>query len=623
MKTILVVDDMRIFSDAIAATMKVAGYRALTAADGAEAIKIIRDSKPDLVLLDLGMPVLDGLATLKLLRSDAETRGLPVIVLTALSDRDKVLQAAKLGVRDFLLKSRFSLAELTERVKLRLADGICGVSARTSKAAASAQGDAAPVPPSTLCPPASPKLAAEGGAKPAIQAAADGSLDNIGPIPQLLTRAACLSRVAKVMEGKTLSGVVAQVISTATSPRTDLAQLATLIGRDPALSVKVLRAANSPVYASRHGPKTTIAEAVRNIGVGTVRDVAAAMSVFEVMPETAPDGFNPIRCWQHSFAVARLCEHLAASHCPESAGVAYLVGLCHDLVQIMFRAQFGKEYTQVLDWEARSGKPRTELEKVMLGVEHGELIVHLLERMGIPEAIQRPIAAFHGNTTALRGDGDRRLVRMLQMAESYANGLLLACGRESTVSPLTIGECKAATGQDHPQPLDALCLRSEVISMTAMLARLSAADEAKLMAPLYPSSERPVGLVRDTSFSAFDPIEGAIGSIAAVKVFEQVPPLEVLQGFKSLVIASRNASATGLGSGDLDRLRNQGSGIDLDVIWLTHGNQKADLPDRVTALRWPITLERLVAALGLTETTPQWRPGHNSPACYGPCDCTG
>lgn len=65
------------------------------------------------------------------------------------------------------------------------------------------------------------------------------------------------------------------------------------------------------------------------------------------------------------------------------------------------------------------------------------------------------------------------------------------------------------------QPLDALCLRNEALTMTAMLARLSVEDEAKLMVPLYPSSEHQVALMRDASFSALDPIEAAIGSIAA------------------------------------------------------------------------------------------------------------
>src|SRR5687767_13301151 len=107
--TVLVVDDMAIFRDPIAASLRLAGYETLCAADGAEALQVTRDRRPNLVLLDLAMPKVDGITFLKQLRADPAVAGTPVILLTAISERKSVLAAAELGVSDYLLKSRFTL----------------------------------------------------------------------------------------------------------------------------------------------------------------------------------------------------------------------------------------------------------------------------------------------------------------------------------------------------------------------------------------------------------------------------------------------------------------------------------------------------------------------------------
>ena len=89
----------------------------------------------------------------------------------------------------------------------------------------------------------------------------------------------------------------------------------------------VASAANSATYASQRGQVTNIAEAVKNIGCAAVRNIAAALGIFDAMPATTQATFNPIRCWQHSFAVAQLCERLMTATDASAGGIAYLVGL--------------------------------------------------------------------------------------------------------------------------------------------------------------------------------------------------------------------------------------------------------------------------------------------------------
>ena len=412
MKTVLVVDDMAVFREPIAASLRLAGYKTVCAADGEEALQTTRAQHPDVILLDVSMPKMDGIAFLKHLRADPAVASTRVILLTALSEKKYVLTAASLGVRDYLLKSRFRLAELLERIERS------GMPQAPS--ARSAQ-------PAAIAP------------TPEVTAAEPQPAKTTSAVPQLLTRDQLPQKIEHAIQAKTLSGVVAQVISMAGSPRGNMAELAALIIRDPMLSAHVLRAANSASYASANAVVTTVPDAIRKVGCTTVRNIAAALGVFDCMPEASPDGFNPIRCWQHSFAVAQLCERLAVGDLADRAGLAYVIGLCHDLGEIFIRTQFNKEYQQVNDAAMQTGRPREQLHLEMLGMTPAQMIKAVLQSMALPSAIREPIEAFHSPGAGRATDP---LVRMLWVAENYANGAMLASSPSSKIAPLTRSFCR-------------------------------------------------------------------------------------------------------------------------------------------------------------------------------------
>ncbi len=74
------------------------------ASNGAEGLALATREKPDLILLDLCMPVMDGIATLTALRADANLKSTPVLMLTAETDHASVFQVTQLGVSDYILK---------------------------------------------------------------------------------------------------------------------------------------------------------------------------------------------------------------------------------------------------------------------------------------------------------------------------------------------------------------------------------------------------------------------------------------------------------------------------------------------------------------------------------------
>jgi len=143
MATVLVVDDLAVFREPIAAALRHRGIHTLCAEDGLDALRKLEQEKPDLILLDISMPRMDGMAFLRAMRKDRRFSQIAVILLTAISDRERIIEAGKLGVRDYMLKSRFSLDEMFARIG-RYIDSDKPNAATASAATAGATDDSAP-----------------------------------------------------------------------------------------------------------------------------------------------------------------------------------------------------------------------------------------------------------------------------------------------------------------------------------------------------------------------------------------------------------------------------------------------------------------------------------------------
>jgi two-component system cell cycle response regulator len=112
---ILVVDDSKIIRRIILNAFQPYDCAILESTNGADGLAAASREKPDLMLLDYNMPIMDGFEVLTRLRADADLKATPVIVLTTLSDRETVVRIARLGVRDYLIKP-FKEEVLVERV---------------------------------------------------------------------------------------------------------------------------------------------------------------------------------------------------------------------------------------------------------------------------------------------------------------------------------------------------------------------------------------------------------------------------------------------------------------------------------------------------------------------------
>lgn len=112
---VLSVDDSRTIRLIVTRSLKPFCCTVVEASNGEEGLAAAAREKPDLILLDISMPVMDGVTMLTRLKEDEALKGIPVIMLTAEAGRDNVLQIAKLGVRDYLVKP-FKDQQLIEKV---------------------------------------------------------------------------------------------------------------------------------------------------------------------------------------------------------------------------------------------------------------------------------------------------------------------------------------------------------------------------------------------------------------------------------------------------------------------------------------------------------------------------
>lgn len=119
-KSILIIEDEPDIREAMADVLKGENYLVYTADNGEVGLNLAIANKPDLILLDLVMPVMDGHTTLKKLREDPWGRNAKVVILSAMDDVKNVAAAHQGDITDYLIKSNSSLKELVNKVRENL-----------------------------------------------------------------------------------------------------------------------------------------------------------------------------------------------------------------------------------------------------------------------------------------------------------------------------------------------------------------------------------------------------------------------------------------------------------------------------------------------------------------------
>lgn len=119
-KKILIIEDDKFLRELIGQKLLKEGYDIAEAVDGEKGIKGAKDEKPDLILLDLILPGMDGFEVLIKIKGDSKTAQIPVIILSNLGQKDDIEKGLKMGAADYLIKAHFSPGEIIDKVKVIL-----------------------------------------------------------------------------------------------------------------------------------------------------------------------------------------------------------------------------------------------------------------------------------------------------------------------------------------------------------------------------------------------------------------------------------------------------------------------------------------------------------------------
>lgn len=116
-KTILFIEDESVLQKTFGEILKQEKYEMISALDGEVGLRLAKEKKPDLILLDLILPKVHGFELLKELKQNKETKEIPIIVLTNLEELGDVDKAIELGATTYLVKAQYTLEEVMEKIK--------------------------------------------------------------------------------------------------------------------------------------------------------------------------------------------------------------------------------------------------------------------------------------------------------------------------------------------------------------------------------------------------------------------------------------------------------------------------------------------------------------------------
>ncbi|QQS60889.1 MAG: response regulator [Candidatus Moraniibacteriota bacterium] len=119
-KKVLLAEDDVFVSDVYSMRLRKEGYDVTLAKDGREALDQLNRDIPDILLLDIMMPYMDGMEVLEIVKKKEEFKNIPVIMLTNLSEKENIQKTIEMGASDYLIKSHFTPSEVVEKVNITL-----------------------------------------------------------------------------------------------------------------------------------------------------------------------------------------------------------------------------------------------------------------------------------------------------------------------------------------------------------------------------------------------------------------------------------------------------------------------------------------------------------------------
>ncbi|HYD00603.1 MAG TPA: response regulator [Phycisphaerales bacterium] len=461
----VLIDDSPDIHALVGTMLRKAGHQVRCASSAAEGLALLRADPPDVVLLDVEMPVHDGAWCLRSIRNDRQLRLLPVIMVSALPMREIVLRLAQLGVDGLILKDanlcKHLLARLgTVKSRSHPAAPAAPAAGTTPTAGVAPANNAAATPASSprasvVAAPAVPKAPAapvtidielpdapaevrvdEEWTAPTLEAAAE----ELRTLKPLISRTELLEAVASNNELRAMGPAARQVISLTGSSSSSIDAIAKAIRQDQALSLKVLKLANSTLYNT--GERVdSVKKAVSRIGIAQIRTTVMAMGVLEHFATGGLAGrLRADRFWEHSITTGIIAQRIAVARRvrTEEADQLFTAGLLHDIGRMLYAERLGEIYEKVITTADRLGLPLETVESRLLLINHADMTDRLLRQWKFPTDLINPIALHHlslGNIKRMAPRGVEP-VATLALANRLAHALVLGSSGNEVLYPV-------------------------------------------------------------------------------------------------------------------------------------------------------------------------------------------
>lgn len=541
-RTILVVDDQQVFRDSIVDVLKLRGYNVIDADSVPLALAAVAKSVPDLALVDICMPDYDGIEFLRMINFRSDRAKIPVILMTAQPKREYLEEAAKLGVRDFVVKSSFSVQELVLRIEMRL----------TPDEPAPILPAPPPPPPIAVRNPSSQEIPPARKASPSsvpstVSAASPasgysagssiGSISTMGPLnaydPQeelanKRKRTASRVRLFRNIEAKALPGPVTEILELASSMTASLVQLETVVRRDPVLSARVLSLANS---AAHRGANLVgqLDEALRNVGIDSVVEMIAMIPLVERDALHGKHGRDLASIWWHCLATAVICDRLAPGHVRSGA---YLAGLFHDLPLLFALQALGEEWADCRQKAIDEGTAPSEAVSEAFGMVPGQLAQEVYARYRIPESIAGPLRDYHNICLGRQPREAGELPRRVDAAHNLAVALGWGWSDLAEVRPLSQDEGRSWRDIDR-LALELPQIQDEIVKLGALAGLPEPERSENEERALW--GEVGIAYWRDPRWRVPDPVEHVLSRAKRFDAYDSPESLLKIQGVRKVV----------------------------------------------------------------------------------------
>lgn len=420
---VLVAEDNETLRKMLCMVLARAGYFVYEATDGAQAVALARKNRPDMIVLDIRMPNMDGLTALRTIRQTKWLSNVPVLMLSALSQREDVVSAVRAGASDYMVKSAFNIKDFLARIARFVSE--CKTEQKEPQDSAS-----------EASPPDQPQK--QPASEPAAAAPTDDRwpraavLQDANNLPELARHSPPITRVnvndhlVRIAEVKALPFVMPRVLALTASQFSSADQLVEVIEKDAALTGKVLAMANSSIYRRSRDQVLNLSAAVKNIGFNSVRQAALGLGMIELfqpLNNCQPD-VDRLKFWQHSLATASIANQLAAR-----AGMdceqAFVVGLLHSIGQLIQDDFFHKDLSGLLKLCASRRALPADIERRWMGLDHTQLARAAMNHWQLPGELCDPVSDHLLPLTALRNKPEprRRWAGLLATASQLAGCL--------------------------------------------------------------------------------------------------------------------------------------------------------------------------------------------------------